>query len=339
MFNWLRSLSRRKKSKVSVLLLVFVFMLSACGGESSSEAENHAPDKENTSETERKAVEIDNLGVKHVYAEPPKRVVTLNQHATEVMLKLGLEKTMVGTAYLDDEILPEYSEAYQQVPVLSDEYPSKEVFFAASPDFAYAGWKSAFTEKSLGTRDELEQAGIHTYVQQSSNMPSPTLEDVYADILNIGRIFQVEEKAQDVVEGMKEQLSEIKSKIGEVEKAPEVFVYDSGEEKAFTAANTYLTHLLDMIGAHNIFDDVDKGWVEVSWEEVVNRNPEFIVIMDYGNTTVEQKKQLLLSKPELADVPAIKNERFIVLPLSAAAEGIRAPIALQTLASGLYPER
>ncbi|MFX8262546.1 ABC transporter substrate-binding protein, partial [Acinetobacter baumannii] len=64
-----------------------------------------------------------------------------------------------------------------------------------------------------------------------------------------------------------------------------VFVYDSGEDKAFTAANTYLTSLIDLVGGKNIFDDIDKGWAEVSWEEVVNRDPDVIVIVDYGETT------------------------------------------------------
>src|SRR5690606_29617127 len=34
----------------------------------------------------------------------PSRVITLNQQATEIMLALGLEAHLVGTAYLDDAI-------------------------------------------------------------------------------------------------------------------------------------------------------------------------------------------------------------------------------------------
>src|SRR5690606_41354241 len=57
---------------------------------------------------------------------PPERAVTLNQPTTEIMLALGLEDRMVGTAYLDDAVLPEYSDAYEAVPVLADPYPSFE---------------------------------------------------------------------------------------------------------------------------------------------------------------------------------------------------------------------
>jgi len=116
-------------------------------------------------------------------------------------------------------------------------------------------------------------------------------------------------------------------------------VYDSGEDQPLTAANNYMTSLIAQAGGTNIFADVDKGWTTVSWEEVVNRNPEVIVIVDYGDKTVEQKRNMLLHKSELADLPAIKEQKLIVLPLSAAAEGVRAPIALKILAEGMYPEK
>jgi iron complex transport system substrate-binding protein len=94
-----------------------------------------------------------------------------------------------------------------------------------------------------------------------------------------------------------------------------------------------------MAGGENLFNDIDKNWVKVSWEEVVDRKPEVIVIVDYGEVTVQQKIDFLLNKSSLAGVPAIQNQRFVILPLSAAAEGVRAPIALDILARGFYPEK
>ncbi|MEK4254428.1 MULTISPECIES: ABC transporter substrate-binding protein [Ureibacillus] len=320
---------------LSICLLVMM-MLAACNSSNESVAKEEKQQKDNSEYSE---VVINNMGRTVKFTEPPKRAITLNQHATEIMLALGLQDSMVGTAYLDDQILPKFKDAYEKIPVLSKQYPSKEVFLAKEPDFAYAGWKSAFTEKTLGTVEELEELGIKRYIQESSNKVAPTLEDVYKDIENIGRIFQVEAKANEVINQMKKDIEEITKQIGTVEKPLKVFVYDSGVDKPFTAANNYLTHLIKIAGAKNIFDDIQKGWADVSWEEVVNRNPDVIVIIDYGDTTVKQKQDLLLSKKELADVTAIKNKRFIILPLSAAAEGIRAPIALKTLAEGLYPEK
>ncbi|WP_179032308.1 ABC transporter substrate-binding protein [Paenibacillus kribbensis] len=328
---------------LTMLALAMVLLLSACGSGNTAQTTDSVTNGQQPaslqSENSKASVELENMGVKMIFPEAPKRAVTLNQHATEVMLALGLESSMVGTAYLDDQILPEYKTQYDKIPVLAKQYPSKEVFMAAAPDFAYAGWKSAFNDKNLGSREELAEQGVATYVQESSNKPGPTLEDVYLDILNIGRIFRVEDRADKLVGDIRKQVQSIQTQIGTVEKAPKVFVYDSGEDKPFTAANNYLTSLIKSVKAKNIFDDINKSFAEVSWEEVVSRNPDVIVILDYGDTSLEDKEKLLLSKPALAGVEAIKNKRFIVLPLSAAAEGIRAPIALRTLAAGLYPDK
>ncbi|SPY20033.1 Vitamin B12-binding protein Flags: Precursor [Paenibacillus polymyxa] len=326
-----------------VMLVLAMLLLSACAAGNTAQTTNSSANGQQSdasqSTIQEKAVEIENMGVKMVFPEAPKRAVTLNQHATEVMLALGLESSMVGTAYLDDQILPKYKTQYDKIPVLAKQYPSKEVFMAAAPDFAYAGWKSAFNDKNLGSREELAQQGVQTYVQESSNKPGPILEDVYRDILNIGRIFRVEERAEKLVNDIRAQVQSIQTQIGTVERAPKVFVYDSGEDKPFTAANNYLTSLIKSVKAKNIFDDIDKSFTEVSWEEVVNRNPDVIIILDYGDTSLADKEKLLLSMPALAGVEAIKNKRFVVLPLSAAAEGVRAPIALKTLAAGLYPDK
>jgi len=335
----------RKLILLGSLSFILVLILAACGSTVNQTAAidstsgQQAAQKAATDGNGYQPFTITNMGNPITFTQAPKRAVTLNQHATEILLALGLQDSMVGTAYLDDQILPEFREAYSNIPILSKEYPSKEVFIAAEPDFAYAGWKSAFTEKALGTVQELNKAGIATYVQESSNMTAPTLEDVYKDIRNIGRIFHVEARADELIAKMKEDIEHTTQQIGEVKNPPKVFVYDSGEDKAFTAANNYMTHLIKLARGKNIFDDIQKGWAEVSWEEVVNRNPDVIVIVDYGDQSSAQKQELLLSKKELADLPAIQNKRFIILPLSAAAEGIRAPHALEILAKGLYPEQ
>lgn len=328
------------------VVMALVLIVSACGTAAPSTTESktgteQAAKTEMTTEqpVDNKPVTLTTNGIEMTYPEAPKRAVTLNQHVTEIMLALGLADKMVGTAYLDDQILPELKEAYDKVPVLADKYPNKEVLMAANPDFVYSGWKSGFGDKGVGSMEDLDKAGIKSYLQESSNKPGPTVEDVFADIQNIGKIFRVEDKANELIGKMKQEMDQTVSKLGNVDKPLQVFVYDSGEDNPLTAANNYMTSLIKMAGGKNVFDDIQKGWAEVSWEEVVNRKPDVIVVVDYGDKTVDQKKNLLLTKRELADIPAIQNKRLIVLPLSAASEGVRAPIALKILAEGLYPDK
>lgn len=87
-----------------------------------------------------------------------------------------------------------------------------------------------------------------------------------------------------------------------------------------------------------MFADLQDTFGDVSWEKVIERAPEVVLIYDYGGTTVEAKKQRLLNDPALARVPAVKNRRFVVLPLSSAVLGVRVADAVESLGSQLHPD-
>ncbi|MFC0472631.1 ABC transporter substrate-binding protein [Halalkalibacter kiskunsagensis] len=289
---------------------------------------------EETSQNE--VVEIQNGDHTLTISEVPTRAVTLNQHVTEVMLALGLEDHMVGTAYLDDEVLPEWKEAYESIPVLAKRSPSQEAFLDVEPDFAYAGWSSAFNEEGIGSIEQLQSFGINAYLHQSSTIVGPTLEDIYDDIRNIAKIFNVRGRGEALISELDDDIEQLKKRIPSDQSEARVFIYDSGDTAPFTVGQNFLNQIITLAGATNIFSDVDKNWAEVSWEEVVERDPEVIIIVDYGEITADQKRHQLLTHPALTDVTAIKDENFIVLPLSSAAEGVRVAKALEIVVEGLY---
>ncbi|MER5306195.1 ABC transporter substrate-binding protein [Streptomyces sp. NPDC002773] len=283
---------------------------------------------------------VTNCGVKTTYQAPPKRAVTMNQHVTEVMLALGLEKSLVGTAYLDDAILPAYKKAYDTVPVLAKEYPSKEAVLAANPDFVYGGYSTAFSAKDGRSRDDLKRAGIDTRLNtEYCPTGSPSVDDLYREVREIGRTFGVPDRAETWITQARGTVSATQKRLSGVEPVS-VFVYDSGDKTAFTAGGKGIgNELITRAGGRNVFADLDKAFGDATWEQVVARKPEVVVIYDYGSTTVEQKKQRLLDDPALKDVPAIKNRRFAVLPLSDTVLGVRVPAAVNKLATQLHPTR
>ena len=90
-----------------------------------------------------------------------------------------------------------------------------------------------------------------------------------------------------------------------------VFVYDSGEEAPFTAgAYAMPTALIEAAGGVNIMDDLEKSWAEIGWEPVVERNPEVIVIVNYGDVTAEQKIAFLKGNPAFASIDAVQERPF-----------------------------
>lgn len=310
-----------------------LLLLTACG--SNGEVKDAAANEDKTTSTE--VVLIENEGMKQEYKEAPVKAISLNQHVTEIMLALGLEDSMVGTAYLDDEIYEPLQEAYEKVPVLAEQYPTKEQVIASGADFLYGGWSSAFDEKSIASREELLELGIHTYLQSSSAMIAPTLEDIHTDIRNIAKIFRVEERGETLISQMTNDIEKITSQLPEVKEELPVLVFDSGDTEVFTAAQNFMNELVSMAGGINIFGDVEGNWTTVSKEDAVERAPEVIVVIDYGSTSAEEKINFLKADPALKTTPAVQNERFVILPLSAASEGVRVAEALEILAKGFYP--
>ncbi|MEU3426406.1 ABC transporter substrate-binding protein [Streptomyces gardneri] len=283
---------------------------------------------------------VDNCGVKTTYQAPPKRVVTMNQHVTEVMLALGLEKSLVGTAYLDDTVLPAYKKAYDTVPVLAKEYPSKEALLAANPDFVYGGYATAFDAKDGRGRDDLKKSGIATRLNtEYCPSGSTSIDDLYREVREIGRTFGVPDRAETWTHAARATVTATEKRLRGTPPVS-VFVYDSGDKTAFTAGGKGIgNELITRAGGRNVFADLDKAFGDATWEQVVDRRPEIIVIYDYGSTTVEQKKKRLLDDPALKDVPAVKNRRFAVMPLSDTVLGVRVPAAVDKLAAQLHPAR
>jgi iron complex transport system substrate-binding protein len=274
----------------------------------------------------------------YTYTEAPSRAITMNQHVTEVMLALELQDSMVGTAYIDDEILPQYQEAYGVVPVLSEQYPSKEVVLAQDPDFIYGGFRSAFGDSAAGSQEELNRLGIGTYLTSSiCNAGSPdSLDDVYADIRNIGKIFGVSDRAEALVRELEQDVADAAAQAGGSGDALRVFLFDSGDDAPYTATCcSMFTNMIDTAGGGNIFADVAGRWETVNWEEVIDRDPELIVLTEADWSTSQEKIDLLLGDPALADITAVKERRFVVLQFSSLVPGIRNAAAIAELAEAV----
>ncbi len=333
----------RNRSFVLLAMLAAILLLAACGGDDSEEAQGG----------ESAAVSVENCGTttgedsqgafpvsSHTYTEAPSRAVTMNQHTTELMLALGLQDRMAGTAYIDDFILPELKEAYDSVPVLADEYPSKEVLLGSEPDFIYAGFASAFRETAAGPQADLEELGIPSYLTLAiCREEADSMQDIYDDISNISRIFEVTKRGEALVASMKEDIESVTSKVDSSGTPVRAFLYDSGDDAPFTSVCcSMFTNLIELAKAKNIFDDVGGRWATVNWEEVIERDPEVIVLIEAVWSTTQEKMDFLTTNEALADITAVKERRFVTINFSSMMPGIRNPEAIRTLAEGIYPE-
>lgn len=258
----------------------------------------------------------------------PSRVITLNQQATEIMLALGLEGHLVGTAYLDDVIPERWKAAYDRVPVISDRYPAREVVLAENPDLLFAGFNSAFGEKALGAQQEWNALGIGTYlvnVECRNLHPADvklTTEPLFIDLERIGALFGVEDKAGEVAGEIRNRLDAVAdANPGQGRRA---FLYDSGTETAFSAGCCGAPGLLlDAVGLDNIAGEVEGRWADLAWEAVVAGDPEVIVLVEAEWSTAAEKIAHLKADPVLSELEAVREERFATIPFSATVLGVR----------------
>ena len=277
---------------------------------------------------------------------PPKAAISNDVNLTEMMLVLGLADRMVGyTGISGWKTLDEEMRAgVEQLPELSAKYPTKEVILGADADFYFAGWNYGMKVGGEVTPETLDPFGIKVYELTEScihigDKPKVSMEDMYNDIANLGKIFQVEDKAAALIDGYKADLAEFTASLDTAEYPLRVFVYDSGEESPFTAGRYAMpTALIEAAGGKNIMDDFEKSWATVTWEEVVERNPEVVVIVNYGNVTAEEKRAFMMSNPAFADLDAVKNDRFVTLEYVEATPGPRNINAVKKLANGFWGE-
>lgn len=301
-------------------------------------------------------VTINNGNREVVFEKAPERVVTnCDSNIIELMFALGLESKLAGYAGFVEEgcnVSPEYQEKLKAIPMTAPGYITLEVLLGANPDFFLSGYNYGLnipgdTTGDAITPEELEKHGIKSYAITESlirvmKKPVVSLNDTYNDLKNLGIIFDVQDKAEQVINDMKFRVASVESKIKDVkgDKPISVFIYQTwnapDQPPRTVGAQAMPSAILNMAGARNIFSDVDNSYISSSWEEVVARDPEVILLLECGNANGEERAQILRDNPILQGVKAIKDNKIIVMRVEEFYPGPRAVHGLEALAKALY---
>ena len=276
------------------------------------------------------------------FKQAPKHAVSHDINMTQMMLALGLKPSMAGYSGVTGwkSVTPQMQTILEGLPELAAKYPSVETLLNANVDFLFAGWDYGMRIGGDLTPQTLQPLGINVYELSEScafvmKRPPASLEDTYNDLRNLGRIFDVQDRANALVAHMQAQVANIRKTLPA--QRPRVFLYDSGEDRAMTSGRLGMPQaLIDAAGGRNILEDVEASWTRVNWESVVERNPEVIVIVDYGEVSAAQKQAFLQQHPALQSVDAIRNKRFVVIPYVAATPSLENVEAIETIAKSLH---
>ncbi|WP_229768500.1 ABC transporter substrate-binding protein [Tissierella pigra] len=296
----------------------------------STEVKNeHYPVIITTYNYEKEPIEI-------TFEKTPEKVVAVYQNSIETLLALGLEDKIVAAAGLDHDVKDEYKEAFSKVKYY-DNVPTKEEVIGLEANFILS-WYSFFGEKRLGDVGFWHERNINTYMAQNSGVSKPdSIENEYNDILNMGKIFNVEDKAKAIVDNMKAEIEKAKE-FGKDREPVKTVILEIGKENTFRiyGEDSIGGNIATLVGA----DLVAKENGRIGAEDLVNLNPEVIFTVYYGDAIDRDTAlQSIMENPALSSISAIQNNRVHSIMLSEVfASGIRTLDGIISISKGLYPE-
>lgn len=324
--------SARPSPRVGVLIAaVAVLVLSGCASAASSapgiQQQDDAP-----------ATAIDNCGTIVQTDAAPERILTIKSTSTELLLALGLGERIIGSAFQDGPVPEQWSAASAEIPVVSDFAPSQEAVLELGPDFVYAGWESMFTAEAAGERESLAQLGIGSYVspaacKEPGYQPDKLdFDEVFDEIAEAGRLFHAENAATELIDAQQAALETVATDGRDLS----ALWYSSGTDTPYVGAGIGAPQMImERLGLRNVAEGVDDTWSSLGWEAIVDADPDVIVLVDASWNTAASKVTQLESNPATAQLEAVTNARYLIVPFAAGEAGVRNVPATADLADQL----
>lgn len=281
--------------------------------------------------------------IKTTYEKAPEKVLAIYQGSIETMLALGLEDKMIAAAGLDNEVDDSMKEAFEKVEYLTEFTPSKETVTMLQPDMILS-WGSIFAEDRLGDVNTWIEKGTNTYINTNTRLNGDrTLENEYNDILNLGKIFNVEEKAEALVNEMKAEIEKVEERVKSQEEKTSALVIEFLGDSSISnyGASSLAGNMVQTLGA----ELVSKDGKNLGKEDIISLNPDviFVVYMPYSGDNPEEVKQTnlnyILKDSAFKNLDAVKNNRVVPIMLGDMyASGVRTKDGIVNFSKGLYPE-
>ena len=346
-------MKRNHRIPALALALAVAASLAACSGGTPAETgttapQTSAPVQTGTADTDGPyPVTITNYDysgapVTYTYEKAPERVLCVYQGCIETMIALGLEDRVLASYGLDNEVKDEWKDGFAQMNYDETVFaPDKETVTLLEPDMIFS-WGSYFSDEKLGDVYEWNDKGVGTYINSNTARGgSRTLENEYTDILNIGRIFDVEEKAQDLVDEMQAQVADTLA-AAEGHDPVRVAVVEpiSGTITNYDA-DTLAGDMVTALGG----ELAKPEGSDMGKEDLVACDPDviFVVYMAYSGDDPEsvmaQQLSLIQDDPAFASLSAVQSGNIHLIMLGDIyASGPRTIDGLRTLAQGMYPD-
>jgi iron complex transport system substrate-binding protein len=260
------------------------------------------------------------------------KIVSLLPSATEIICALGLEDNLVGRSHECD-----YPASVKQLPVCTEaNFP--DGLSSAAIDVKVkeilADALSVYTVKReqikqlapdvVITQDQCEvcavsltdvELALGDYLDKKARIISlhpNNLDDIFKDIANIANTLGVTQAGEELLELLTERVDIIKHKLKFADSRPTVACIEWIEP--MMVSGNWVPELVKIAGGTPILAQEGKHSPYVSWDDILDQNPEVIVVMPCGFSIERTMKEidLLMQLPGFAGLKAIKNNQLYI---------------------------
>jgi len=298
-------------------------------------------------------VTIQNCGASLHFDAAPERAIGLGQNSTEILLMLGLEGSIAGSAIWVSPVLPELAGAEAQVPRISGTTPGFEAVVARDPDLLAVQFASSVgSDGRIGTPRQFADLGIPTYVSPT-NCDTDTRGNgdgsrarlysnalLYTEVTELSRIFGVPDRGDALVAQMTAREDAVRSRAAE---GVSILYWFSSPEVAGDAwvagKNGAPAYINSLLGASNVIDS-EEEWPLVGWETIAALDPTVIVIgtMDRRNQPSDDpavKRDFLVNDPVARELTAVREGRIVEMDAQAMNPTLRTVQGAEVLSRAL----
>ncbi|KXF83086.1 ABC transporter substrate-binding protein [Enterovibrio coralii] len=294
-------------------------------------------------------VTVDNCGTPLTIDKRPEKAVFHDINMTEMAFALGLQDSITGVTGITGwyKMSPDFQKTLGDIPELAPKYPTLETLIASDADFFFAGWNYGMKLGGDVTPESLKPYGIDTLVLTESCIHARKLSDeakmdlLYDDVRKLGVIFDKQDEAEALIEDWQTRVNAIPTNNQtQQSSAPKVFLFDSGEDKPFTAGKFAMPNaMIQAAGGRNVTDNMETSWARTSWEHVANENPDVIILLDYQTANgAESLKRFLEQHPLMKHTNAVKAQRYVKLRYEQLTPGPANIVAIEKLSNAFYPQ-
>ncbi|ATE55228.1 hypothetical protein CNX65_19670 [Actinosynnema pretiosum] len=294
-------------------------------------------------------VTVRNCGREVTFDRAPSRVYLGFQSAAEVFFGLGLGERAIAQIKPVDTPLPDQAADFDRVP---DESPDsyvpvgKEQMFGLRPDFLLAYVNSEYggpdqLAPGLATVDDLQAIGARVYALVCPEDTPVRTEFTYRALTDLGAIFDVEQRAAEVVDSMKARVAEVQRRVAGREPVP-VFYYYGGEGPIMTGTrDAFVNEVIALAGGVNVFGDTGggrRGFLDVSQERVAATDPAVFLIGASPNADEDLAAKTDYLYRTFPQLRASRDRRVALTYDTANTPGWRFADVVEDLARTLHPD-